>query len=293
MGELYVQYEYWVAAFQLVFAMLGMGATLTASDFKDVLREPRSVTIGIVLQLILVPLAAFLFIKGLGLSGGIAVGIALIAAIPGGTTSNIFTYFAKGNVPLSISVTGVTTLLCLLSTPIILGVLIGPYLPNTFSMPVAQIVSDIAFTLLLPLVLGMCFLQWYPYYATLISKWSIRLSLLGIAMIVVGSLSAGRLDAAMFGLFNIGMVILFIVAIFIGAILVSRVVGLPKADQTAVNMEVVVRNVNLGVLIKASLFPASDANTMGDMVLFAVLLYGVAQMLIAAVIIGKRRRAEE
>ena len=77
MGELYVQYEYGVAAFQLIFAMLGMGATLTVADFKDVVREPKAVTIGTAIQLVLVPLVAYFFIHSMGLIGGVAVGIAL------------------------------------------------------------------------------------------------------------------------------------------------------------------------------------------------------------------------
>ena len=95
MGDFYVEHEYWVAAFQLVTAMLGMGATLTARDFRDVVREPGAVTLGMVVQLVLVPLATFGFLRLLGVHGGVAVGIALIASIPGGTTSNIFTYFAR------------------------------------------------------------------------------------------------------------------------------------------------------------------------------------------------------
>ena len=100
--------------------MLGMGATLTGKDFRDVLLEPRAVSFGTGIQLLLVPLTAFLFIQFPGVGTGVAVGIALIAAIPGGTTSNIFTYLARGNFALSICITAVTTLACLVSTPLIL-----------------------------------------------------------------------------------------------------------------------------------------------------------------------------
>lgn len=290
MGELYVQYEYWVAAFQLVFAMFGMGATLTLNDFKDVVKEPRAVTIGLMVQLVAVPLAAYLFIHGFGVVGGVAVGLALIAAIPGGTTSNIFTHFAKGNIPLSISITGLTTLACLVTTPLILSILISEYLPSDFSMPTAQIVGDIAFTLLLPLALGMFVLKLLPRSAANVSKWSIRASLFGILMIVVGSSSAGRLDIDAFGLHNVGMVVLFLVLMWLAVSILNRALNLSRPDRSAIEMEVVVRNVNLGVLIKASLFPAAAADPMGDLVLFAVLLYGAVQMIVAAGLIYWRRR---
>lgn len=290
MGDLYIEYEYWFAAFQLVFAMFGMGATLTLGDFKEVLREPRAVAFGNGIQLLLVPVVAFLFILIIGVSPGVAIGIALIAAIPGGTTSNIFTYMARGNVPLSISITGLTTLACLLSTPFILAALITDYLPSDFTMPTAQIINDIALTLLLPLAVGMTVLRTLPKHAGWISKWSIRASLLGILMIVIGSGSAGRLDVVAFGSQNMIMVSLFTVILVIAAWVASKILRLSKPDRTAIEMEVIVRNVNLGVLIKASMFPAAAGpNSIGDMVLFTLLLYGGLQMLMAAVLITGRR----
>lgn len=293
MAEIYIAYEYWFAAFQLVFAMLGMGATLTVGDFFDVMKSPKPVIIGTLMQLLFVPLVAYLFISIAGIIGGVAVGLALIAAIPGGTTSNIFTYMAKGNSPLSISVTAITTLACLLTTPFILKTLITDYLPADFAMPTAQIVSDIGLTLLLPLAIGMVILKLLPEQAQAISKWSIRASLFGIFLIVVGSSSAGRLDTDAFGADNIILVITFVVVLTIAGWVLPKLFGLIKADVTAIQMEVVVRNVNLGVLIKASMFPVvvGASNTIGDMVLFTVLLYGAVQMLVAAVVIFLSRRA--
>ncbi len=292
MGELYIAYEYWFAAFQLFFAMLGMGATLTVRDFTDVLRTPKSVTVGTLMQIVVVPLVAYCFIHVAGVVGGVAVGIALIAAIPGGTTSNIFTFMARGNSPLSISITGITTLACLFTTPFILSLLITEYLPAGFAMPTAQIIREIAFTLLLPLGLGMLVLKLFAAQAGAISTWSIRASLAGIALIVVGSASAGRLDIDAFGSDNVLLVVGFVFALTLIAWLIPTALRLVKPDLTAIQMEVVVRNVNLGVLIKASMFPAvvGADNTVGDTVLFAVLLYGAVQMLVAAVIIVMRRR---
>jgi len=291
MGAIYVQYEYWFAAFQLVMAMLGMGATLTARDFRDVVREPKPVSLGLVVQLVLVPAAAFVFLQALGVHGGVAVGIALIAAIPGGTTSNIFTFFARGNSALSISITGLTTLACLLTTPLILAALISDSLPANFTMPTGQIVNEIAFTLLLPLAVGMAYLHMYPQAAVLVSKWCIRASLLGIVLIAVGSLSAGRLNLAVFGMDNVAMVVLFTLALVATGWLAPRILRLSRPDSTAIEFEVIVRNVNLGVLLKASLFPASAAATaaLGDAVLFTLLLYGGLQLAIAPIMIALYR----
>jgi BASS family bile acid:Na+ symporter len=92
MLEFYLSNEYWFAATQLILAMFGMGATLTPKDFKDVFVEPLAVTSGTVIQLAAVPLATFVFLSAFDINAGVAVGIALIAAIPGGTASNIFTF---------------------------------------------------------------------------------------------------------------------------------------------------------------------------------------------------------
>ena len=287
MGSFYVQHEYWFATFQLVTAMLGMGATLSLRDFGDILREPTSVLLGLGVQIILVPVITFLFLRGLGVDGGVAVGIALIASIPGGTVSNIFTFFARGNTALSISITGLTTLACLLTTPIILTLLISDMLPADFSMPTGQIVIEIGLTLLLPLVLGMLYLYLYPRPAVSVSKWFIRASLLGIAFIVIGSISAGRLDLAAFGINNTLLVLLFTLALAGTGWLAPRLFRRQRKDATAIEFEVLVRNINLGVLLKASLFPASVIATarLGDTVLLTLLLYGGLQLLIAAVLI--------
>ena len=292
MGEIYVAYEYWFAAFQLIFAMLGMGATLTVSDFNDILKEPKAVTIGTLIQLVLIPVIAFLFIHSLGIVGGVAIGLALVASIPGGTTSNIFTYFAKGNIPLSISITAITTLACLLTTPIVLSLLITQYLPSDFRMPTPQIIREIGFTLLLPLAMGMAFLRLVPTMAQKFSKWCIRLSLLGIVAIIVGSSAAGRLDMEAFGTQNLLWVLLFIAAIGLVGWVAAKLLSLSTADSTAIEMEVIVRNVNLAILIKASMFPANidRGDNIGDMVLFTALIYGALQMLVAAVLIFYKRK---
>lgn len=287
MAEFYLLHEYWFAAVQLILAMLGMGATLTGKDFRDVIREPLAVSLGTAIQLLAVPVTAFLFLRFIGVADGVAVGIALIAAIPGGTVSNIFTFFARGNSALSISITAITTLACLVSTPFILSLLISEYLPADFTMPRGQIVSEIALTLLLPLAIGMLYLYLYPRTAPILSKWSIRGSLLGILLIVLGSAAAGRLDITAFGYDNILLVTLFAIALSAMGYLVPRVMRLPRPETTAISLEVVVRNINLGVLIKASIFPAVSAGTaaLGDMVLFSLLLYGGLQMFVGAFLI--------
>ncbi|WP_395373656.1 bile acid:sodium symporter family protein [Marinicella sp. W31] len=290
MFEFYVQNEYWFAVVQLVLAMLGMGATLRPRDFGELIVKPKAFSLGLVIQLVLVPVITFTCIQWFGLEPAVAIGFALIAAIPGGTLSNIFTYFARGNSALSIAITAVTTLACLLTTPIILGLLIKEYMPVDFQMPAAQIATEIGLFLLLPLILGMLYLRFLNTSAVMFSKWCIRISLFVILLIVIGALGAGRLDMQAFGLHNILLVLALLVAMFIATWVITKLFGLARKDATAIEMEVLVRNVNLGLLIKVSLFPASGADPMGDVVLFTILMYGAFQLLIGGVLIGLGRR---
>lgn len=276
MFDFYVEHEYWFAAVQLILAMLGMGATLAPADFGRVAADPKGFTVGILLQLVAVPLLAYGFILVISGSPGLAVGLAVCAAIPGGTVSNIFTYFARGHVALSISLTAIATVACLVTTPIVLGLLITQYLPVDFVMPAGRIATEIGLCLLLPLALGMIVLRLLPGFAPHFSKWCIRGSLFVILLIVIGALGAGRLDFQAFGLVNIAWVVLFITLLALLSHWIPRLLNNSISDVVAINIEVTVRNTNLGLLIKASLFPAAVgvADPVGDNALFTILLYG-------------------
>lgn len=291
MFDFYVQHEYWFAAAQLILAMLGMGATLAPADFARVVADPKGFGVGIVLQMVMVPLIAFGFITLIDGNAGLAVGLAICAAIPGGTVSNIFTYFARGHIALSIALTAFATVACLVTTPIVLGLLITQYLPDDFVMPAARIATEIGFCLLLPLVVGMLYLRFLPGTAAALSRWCIRGSLFVIGLIVVGALGAGRLDLQAFGLVNIGWVFAFGILLLVISKWVPRLLGNNWSDVAAINIEITVRNTNLGLLIKASLFPAAVgvADPVGDQVLFTILLYGGLMLVLGGTLIGVYR----
>lgn len=293
MFDFYVRHEYWFAAVQLVLAMLGMGATLTPADFVRVFAPPRGFLTGMALQLLLVPAAAYAFILLLGGSPGIAIGLAICAAVPGGSVTNIFTYLARGNVPLSIALTGITTVLCLATTPLILELLVAPYLPVRFEMPAGQIAAEIALALLLPLGAGMLYLRAFPASAPALSRWCVRAALVVIALIVAGALGAGRLDVGRFGLANVGWVLAFIALLALVSGTLPRLLRNTRPDVIAINIEVTVRNTNLGLLIKASLLPAAVgvADPLGDQVLFTILAYGGFGLAFSGALIPWYRRA--
>ena len=295
MFDFYIRYEYWFAATQLALAMLGMGATLKVRDFVAVVQQPRPLALGLLVQLVFVPLFAWGIIALTNPVTGIAVGLALIAAIPGGTMSNVFTFLARGHVALSIALTAICSFACLLTTPIVLDFLISAQLPGEFVMPAKKIAIEISLILMLPLLIGMGVLTVWPNGSARFSKICIRCSIFVIILIVVGATGAGRVDYDKFASNDILILLSFVAGLGIFSWYVPRLMRLSSPDATAVNIEVTFRNINLGLLIKASLFPAvvGVADPVGDLVLFTMLLYGGLVFPIAAAQVylhGRRNR---
>jgi BASS family bile acid:Na+ symporter len=276
MFELYLEHEYHLAAAQLALAMLGVGATVTAAQLVSVFRFPGAFALGMAVQLLLVPAVAVLVGWLLGVGAGVATGLVLVAAVPGGTLSNLVSYVARANLALSVSLTAVSTLGCLVTTPLVLRLLAAAHLPEDFAMPAGRIALEIAVCLLGPLAVGMMAGARLGEARMLLARWAIRTSFALIVVIVVGSAGAGRIDPAAEGVRALAGLAAFAVLIQAGALALGRALRLPAADRAAIAIEVTIRNTNLGLLLKASLFPAVPgvADPLADGVLFVVLLYG-------------------
>lgn len=291
--EAYPRYEYALASTQLAFAMLGMGALLSPSDFARVVRTPRALSVGLAVQLVAVPVLAAGLAALLRLEPGIAAGLVLVAAVPGGTMSNVVTYLGRGNTALSISLTAVCTIGSLVTTPALLRLFVGAHLPADFEMPVGRVAGEIGVTLLLPLATGMFLGHRLDVRREVFARWCIRVSLLAIGCMVVGGAGAGRLDPVAYG--PVAWVAIFALAGVAQAVSVaaSRLGGLGRSDRLAVAVEVTVRNTNLALLIKASLFPAVAGvpDPVGDGMFFMALAYGGVALLVVAPIVVWDRRA--
>lgn len=290
----YADYEYPLASSQLFLAMLGMGALLSPRDFLAEVRNPKSLSIGLAFQWVLVPVIAVVLGMLLPVPAGIAVGLMLMAAVPGGTLSNILTHFGNGNIALSISLTSLTTVASLVTTPLLLHIMISEYMPDGFRMPTARIAQDIFVTLIVPLMLGMYVkVKLNPEQSERFSKWVIRLSLALIVLMAVGAGGSGRLDPQAYGLIGILALVVFGATIKLAALLVVRVTGLPGRDGLAIVIEAAFRNMSLAIAIKAIVFPARTgvADPIGDAVFFTALLYGGVSMFMSLVPVFIHRRA--
>jgi BASS family bile acid:Na+ symporter len=280
MFDWYPDYEYHCARGQLVLFTLGMGMTLSLGDFIEIARRPRSFFCGLAGQLFLIPFVA-VFINWLsGLEGGIAIGMVLVAAMPGGALSKFFTYFGRGNMALSISLTGVTTLLTLVSVPLMLELLATRYIPPDFRMPVADVMIDVILCLLLPLLVALILQRIWPAQHRLLSKICIRAGLLIVIVMITGSVGSGRIRPGEHG-FGVPLaIILFCLAGQQLNMLPFRCFPWPRQDRMAVGIEVTMRNMNLALLINARLFPPGDSetNALAEGVLFVILFYAAAAM---------------
>jgi len=142
----------------MMVIMLGMGASLTFKDFALALRKPAGIGIGLVTTYVLTPLVGVTLATLLKLPPAYAVGLILMACLPGGTTSNIFNYFSKGVLSLSILMTVVSTLFAVLLVPLTLGLLTAN-IEGEWRVPPGN-VAQVLFVLLVPTVIGMLLRKW-------------------------------------------------------------------------------------------------------------------------------------
>ena len=145
-----------IAPISLALIMLGLGMSLTTGDFLRVLKTPKDFLVGFVCQMVLLPIVAFILIKLLNIQAELAIGVMLIAAAPGGVTSNVLTKFANGDVALSISLTAIISLVSIISVPFIVFTsidLFGLSLKKEIFM--LGIVLKMIFVVTIPVIIGM------------------------------------------------------------------------------------------------------------------------------------------
>jgi BASS family bile acid:Na+ symporter len=287
MFERYADWEYTCAAFQLVAFMLAMGAKLAPGQFLHVLQRPRSFLIALAGHLLVIPLVAVAINHVAGLDTGLAVGLILVAAMPGGTLAKIFTYFGHGNVPLSITLSGVSTLLTLLTVPLMLRLLTAE-MPESIDLLIPRIIAEVALYLLLPIVLSMALCRRYPFLKKPLASWGVRAGLLVVVFMVIGSLASGRIQPGTYG-WRAPLAIIFFCVLGQQINQVPfYVFRWPRADRLAAGMEVTMRNMNLALLLYASLF--ADNQRLGNEVLFVLLFYAATAMIVGLPLALRHRR---
>ncbi|QHI68533.1 bile acid:sodium symporter family protein [Tichowtungia aerotolerans] len=176
--------------------LFGMGMTLSFDDFRRVLKMPRAVFIGMGLQFTIMPFVGFLCARVFGLEAGVAAGLVLIGSCPGGVASNVIVYLARGNVPLSVTMTACSTMISPLMTPLAMKLLAGTYVPIAFLPMMVSIFKMI----ILPLVVGLLIHRYLPRLAKVLVKVLPSLAMLSICIIIGVTIALSRDDLLKVGL---------------------------------------------------------------------------------------------
>jgi BASS family bile acid:Na+ symporter len=165
----------------MMVIMLGMGASMTWRDFFIAFRKPKGILVGLLSQYLIMPFLGYTLALALGLPAGMAAGLILIACMPGGTTSNIFAYFSKGVLALSIMMTTVSTLVAVVTVPFLLSFYSGlAGLGGDYVIPAGN-VAQVLVVLLVPTVLGLFLRKLNPNIGASIEMLG---SLLGVVVIL-------------------------------------------------------------------------------------------------------------
>jgi BASS family bile acid:Na+ symporter len=235
--------------------MLGMGITLRPGEILAVLKRPRLLVLGVFLQYLVMPAAAWAVASLFMLSPLLAAGLVLTGACPGGTASNVMTYLARGNVALSVTMTTASTVLAPVATPALTWWLVG----QRVEVPVTQMMWGILSIVIVPLALGMFVTIRMPAAARRLDKVFPWVSMLAIAAIVavIIALSRGRL-ARVGGLAAVAVVAHNALGLVLGY-WTAAIAGCGSRDRRTIALEVGMQNSGLATALAVKFFPAVAA----------------------------------
>lgn len=230
--------------------MFGMGLTLKAVDFKIVFTKPLPVIIGVCAQFIIMPLVAFAIAKLLNLPAELAAGLVLLGCVPGGTASNVMVYLAKGNVPLSIAMTSISTLLSPIMTPLILLLLAGQWMP----VDAVSMFMSIVQVIIVPIVLGLAIKKFFPVAVEKSLSVLPLISVAAIITIVAAVVSGNSATIATSGLLIFTAVMLHNGFGLLLGYFAGKVLGQDEVNRRAIAIEVGMQNSGLGVALATAHF---------------------------------------
>ena len=245
-----------IAPIALALIMLTLGLGLTTSDFTRVIKRPKDFLVGLICQVILLPIIAFVLIKILNVQPALALGVMIIAAAPGGVTSNILTKFANGDVALSVSLTAIISLLSILTVPFIViksaDLLDINYLSKEISMSGISIKMFLVVTL--PVVIGMLirkFAQNFIIKSTaLIEKISLTLFI-----IVFISIWLEEWDNIIMYISGAGVITLILnVTMMVLGFYVAKIFASGIEQRKCISLECGLQNGTLAVFVSTQIF---------------------------------------
>ena len=271
--------------FTLMTIMLAMGLGLEIKDFKLVATEPQAVIVGVLAQLVLLPATGFAIAWLLAPSPAMAVGLVLVAACPGGPSSNLMTNLAGGDTALSVSLTAISGFVTIVTIPLISNLAAAQFAEQevNLTLPVGETIVRIFVVVAIPLALGMLLNHKRPALA---AKFEPRVKIAAVVLLfvlIVGALIKSRKELASYGLDAIlPPMLLSVLGIALGAAAAFTLPISPR-QRVAIPLEVGAQNAALAIGLALTFMKSNDAA-------FPGVVYGTFMYLPCAVAIGLGRR---
>ena len=244
----------------IVIIMIAMGMTLTVADFRRVLSQPKAVAVGMLCQLIVLPILGFLVASILPLEAIFAVSVILLAASPGGTTSNLVSHAAELDRALSVTLTAISNLLSWLTIPLLLGFALRYFAVSdeAVSFPVADVMLQVAGLTFVPILLGMGIHQRWPGFAEVTKKGSKIFAglflLVVIVALVIQNWEVVKSEAPRFA---VAFILLNVIALGAG-LLIARLFGLGQIQAITIAIETGLQNSTVAITVALSILGSSE-----------------------------------
>ena len=240
----------------LAFIMFALGLGLTSSDFLRIIKQPKDFFVGAISQIILLPVIAFILISIWPISPELAIGVMIIAAAPGGVTSNILTSFAKGDVALSVSLTAIISLLCVVTVPFIIVTslsLLG--LDNiTQNISLTSMAISMFLIVTVPVIIGMVFRKFASNVALKFEPVAKKISMVLFVIVLLGAILAEK-DNIVPYFADAGLITLILnVVMMITAFYVAQLLGTGNSQKKCIAIECGLQNGTLAIFVGTTLF---------------------------------------
>ena len=244
----------------IVIIMITMGMTLTVADFRRVLSQPKAIGVGLLCQLILLPIIGIIVALIFPLEAVFAISIILLAASPGGTTSNLVSHAAELDRALSVSLTAISNLLSWVSIPILLTIAFRLFAdgPTSTALPIGEIMLQVAALTLVPVIIGMGIRAWKPDFAERTKNGSKIFSgvflLVVIIALVIQNWDTILVEGPRFAL---AFIVLNAVALAVG-FAVAKLFGLDQTQSTTIGIETGLQNSTLAITVALSVLSSNE-----------------------------------
>ena len=239
----------------IAFIMFSLGLNLRISDFTRIFTQPKDLIIGLFSQIIILPIVAFILIIFYpNLPVELAVGVMILAAVPGGATSNFFTSLAKGDVALSISLTALTSLICIITIPFIAVYSYSYFVGTKIDVSILQKSLELFAIVTVPTILGMLVNSFYNSFALNFESKAKVISIVLLALVIIGAVIKYQSDVMNYfkqaGLITLILnILMMIIAFYIGKFFASSI----KKAKTFV-FELGLQNGSVAIFVADSIF---------------------------------------